>query len=62
MLRKNRCLVTKQFQVMGTDYIYGGDELSSAGLSIPTEMKDDFPKSFEGDLDMGNCGVGSVVL
>lgn len=47
---------------MGTDYIYGGDELSSAGLSIPTEMKDDFPKSFEGDLGIGNYRMGSVVL
>jgi alpha-galactosidase len=34
--------VTKQYQVMGTDFVYGGDELTFAGLSIPAEMKGDF--------------------
>ncbi|MCM3693566.1 alpha-galactosidase [Neobacillus niacini] len=34
--------VTKHYQVMGTDNVYGGDELSYAGLTIPAELKGDF--------------------
>jgi alpha-galactosidase len=34
--------VTKQYQLVGTQHVYGGDELSYAGLSIPAEMKGDF--------------------
>jgi Glycosyl hydrolase family 36 C-terminal domain/Phage integrase SAM-like domain len=34
--------VTKQYQVIGADNIYGGDELVYSGLSIPIELKGDF--------------------
>lgn len=34
--------VTKKYQVVGTDKVYGGDELSYVGLSIPVEIKGDF--------------------
>jgi alpha-galactosidase len=33
---------TKQYQVVGTEKVYGGDELSYVGLSIPIEIKGDF--------------------
>lgn len=32
----------KQYQVAGTDQVYGGDELTYVGLSIPVEIKGDF--------------------
>ncbi|WOD65189.1 alpha-galactosidase (plasmid) [Niallia taxi] len=32
----------KQYQVVGTDKVYGGDELTYAGISIPAEIKGDF--------------------
>jgi alpha-galactosidase len=41
-LRLNGIDVTKQYQLVGTEHVYGGDELSYAGLSIPAEMKGDF--------------------
>ena len=34
--------VTKQYEHIGTNNIYGGDELAYAGLSIPIELKGDF--------------------
>ncbi|MGG3573996.1 alpha-galactosidase [Bacillus gobiensis] len=34
--------VSKQYKVVGTDNIYGGDELTYVGLSIPAEIKGDF--------------------
>jgi alpha-galactosidase len=33
---------TKQYQVVGTEKVFGGDELSYVGLSIPIEIKGDF--------------------
>ncbi len=33
---------TKKYELLGTDKVYGGDELTFAGLSIPIEMKGDF--------------------
>jgi len=33
---------TKKYALLGTDKVYGGDELTFAGLSIPIEMKGDF--------------------
>lgn len=33
---------TKKYTLLGTEKIYGGDELTYAGLSIPIEMKGDF--------------------
>jgi alpha-galactosidase len=34
--------VNKQYQVIGTNNVYGGDELVYAGLSIPLELHGDF--------------------
>lgn len=34
--------VQKVYQVTGTDIIYGGDELTYAGMSIPIELQGDF--------------------
>ncbi|MBZ9536861.1 alpha-galactosidase [Cytobacillus oceanisediminis] len=36
----------KQYQVLGTERVYGGDELSYAGISIPGEIKGDFQSCF----------------
>jgi len=33
---------TKRYEFLGTDKVYGGDELTYSGLSIPIEMKGDF--------------------
>jgi alpha-galactosidase len=33
---------SKKYRVIGTDKVYGGDELSYVGLSIPVEIKGDF--------------------
>ncbi|WP_311083351.1 alpha-galactosidase [Paenibacillus polymyxa] len=33
---------TKQYQLVGTDHIYGGDELTFVGLSVPAEISGDF--------------------
>jgi alpha-galactosidase len=33
---------TKKYELLGTDKVYGGDELTFAGLSIPIDMKGDF--------------------
>ena len=32
----------KTYQVIGTDQVYGGDELSYVGLSIPADIRGDF--------------------
>jgi alpha-galactosidase len=34
--------ISKKYRVIGTDKVYGGDELSYVGLSIPAEIKGDF--------------------
>ncbi|MGZ4161964.1 MAG: alpha-galactosidase, partial [Neobacillus sp.] len=34
--------ISKKYRVIGTDKVYGGDELSYVGLSIPVEIKGDF--------------------
>jgi alpha-galactosidase len=33
---------SKRYEVVGTGHVYGGDELSYAGLSIPAELNGDF--------------------
>ena len=33
---------TKKYELLGTDKVYGGDELTFVGLSIPIDMKGDF--------------------
>jgi alpha-galactosidase len=34
--------LTKKYQVVGTNKVYGGDELSYVGLSIPADINGDF--------------------
>jgi alpha-galactosidase len=34
--------LSKQYKVVGTDQVYGGDELTYSGLSIPAEINGDF--------------------
>ncbi|WP_186670806.1 alpha-galactosidase [Sporosarcina sp. BP05] len=34
--------ITKNYELLGTDKVYGGDELTFVGLSIPIDMKGDF--------------------
>ncbi len=34
--------VTKKYQLVGTDQIYGGDELTYVGISIPADILGDF--------------------
>lgn len=34
--------VSKKYQVIGTDKVYGGDELSYVGISIPADIRGDF--------------------
>lgn len=34
--------VNKKYQLVGTDKVYGGDELTYVGLSVPTELNEDF--------------------
>ncbi|WP_066372496.1 alpha-galactosidase [Neobacillus fumarioli] len=34
--------VKKKYQLIGTDHVYGGDELAYVGLSIPAELNGDF--------------------
>lgn len=34
--------VTKKYQIVGTDKIYGGDELTYVGVNIPAQLKGDF--------------------
>jgi alpha-galactosidase len=41
-LKLNGIDVNKQYQVIGTNNVYGGDELVYAGLSIPLELHGDF--------------------
>lgn len=42
VLRLKGIDITKQYQVVGSDKVFGGDELSYVGLSIPVEIKGDF--------------------
>jgi alpha-galactosidase len=41
-LKLNGIDVSKKYRLMGTDLVYGGDELAYVGLSIPTELNADF--------------------
>lgn len=34
--------LNKKYQVVGTDSVFGGDELSFVGISIPVSLKGDF--------------------
>jgi len=42
VLRLKGIDITKQYQVVGSEKVFGGDELSYVGLSIPVEIKGDF--------------------
>lgn len=46
--------IAKKYQVVGTGQVFGGDELSYAGLSIPSSIKGDF-QSYVWHLKEVNC-------